>query len=45
MNMEYTIYKKLAERVSLNRCVDPSFIKFKATLKEWFPEELNTDLS
>lgn len=32
-----SIYYKLAQRVSLNRCVDQSFHKFKATLQAWFP--------
>ena len=33
------LYFQLATRVSVNRCVDPSFSKFKAILKNWFSEE------
>ena len=32
-----SIYRKLAEKVSLDRCADSAFIDFKSTLKKWFP--------
>lgn len=32
-----SIYGQIAQRVSVRRCEDPSFIKFKATLQSWFP--------
>lgn len=32
-----SIYKELAESVSLNKCTDPAFGKFKSTLQKWFP--------
>jgi hypothetical protein len=32
------LYFQLATKVSVNRCVDPSFSKFKAILKNWFSE-------
>lgn len=32
-----SIYKDLAEAVNLEGCVDPAFIKLKATLQSWFP--------
>ena len=31
-------YLKLAQKVSLERCIDPSFVKLKSTLQEWFPD-------
>jgi hypothetical protein len=31
------IFRRLAETVSLHRCVDDAFTKFKATLLNWFP--------
>lgn len=30
------LYFQLAEKVSLNRCVDPAFLKLKNTLQQWF---------
>lgn len=33
-----SIYHKLATAVSFSRCQDPAFLKFKTTLKDWFPE-------
>lgn len=30
------LYRQLAETVSLERCVDPSFAKLKSTLQRWF---------
>ncbi len=30
------LYFQLAEKVSLNRCVDPAFLKLKAILQQWF---------
>lgn len=32
------LYQSLAERVSLTRCQDRAFLKFKQTMKEWFGE-------
>ena len=31
-----SIYQELAEKVSLARCVDPAFLKFRAVLAQWF---------
>jgi len=31
-----SIFKDLAERVGIDRCVDPAFAKFKDTLRQWF---------
>ena len=31
------LYQAMACKVSLDRCVDPGFIKFKTTLQGWFP--------
>lgn len=31
-----SIYLKLAQKVSLERCIDPSFVKLKIILQEWF---------
>ncbi len=31
------IYRKIAESVKFDDCVDPSFAKFKNTLQKWFP--------
>lgn len=30
------IFLQLAERVSVDRCTDPTFLKFKTTLRQWF---------
>jgi hypothetical protein len=30
------IYHQLAQRVGLNRCTDPAFLKLKGLLREWF---------
>ncbi len=30
------IFLQLAQRVSVNRCTDPAFLKLKTTLKQWF---------
>jgi hypothetical protein len=30
------LYLKLATQVSLDRCVDPAFLKLKSVLKQWF---------
>ena len=30
------IFFELAKRVSVNRCTDPAFLKFKAKLQQWF---------
>lgn len=32
-----SLYQQIAERVSLRRCEDESFLRFKDTLKNWFP--------
>lgn len=32
-----SLYVQLARQVSLERCVDPAFIKLKTTLQTWFP--------
>jgi hypothetical protein len=34
-----SLYQQIAQKVSLDRCVDPSFIKLKTTLQKWFPAE------
>lgn len=33
------LYKQLAEKVSLKKCTDPAFDKFKTVMQTWFPEE------
>ena len=30
------IFRELAERVSVNRCIDPAFLKLKERLQKWF---------
>ena len=32
------LYRQLAQQVSLTRCTDASFLKFKVTLQKWFAE-------
>lgn len=32
-----SLYQQIAERVSLSRCQDPSFLEFKDILRQWFP--------
>jgi hypothetical protein len=32
-----SVYKKLGERVGLNRCADPAFHEFVGILRKWFP--------
>jgi hypothetical protein len=34
------IFFQLAQRVSVNRCTDPAFLKFKATVQRWFGSAL-----
>lgn len=34
-----SIYLNVAQRVSLDRCVDAAFNRLKQTLKQWFPAE------
>jgi len=34
-----SIYAELAETVGLKNCVDPTFVKFRQTLQEWFRTE------
>lgn len=33
------VFAALAARVSLSRCVDPSFVRFKELLKGWFSDD------
>ena len=33
------VYSELASQVSLERCIDPSFGKFRTVLQTWFPPE------
>lgn len=33
-----SLYFELAHRVSVRRCTDPAFAKFRTTLKTWFPK-------
>ena len=33
------VYRRLAERVTLQRCSDPAFVKLKSTLQRWFPAD------
>lgn len=37
-----SLYRELAQVVSLNRCVDQGFLKLKTTLRTWFAEEVNS---
>lgn len=37
-----SLYRNLAERVSLSRCDDPAFLELKAVLQEWFRNEAST---
>jgi len=37
-----SIYRRLAEHVSLQRCGDPAFHKFRDALRGWFPPERET---
>ena len=32
-----SLYQQIAERVSLSRCEEPSFLEFKDILRQWFP--------
>jgi hypothetical protein len=32
-----SLFSQLAERVSLERCTDPAFLKLKSLLRAWFP--------
>lgn len=32
------IFRQLAEKVGLERCQDPAFLKLKQTLQNWFPD-------
>jgi hypothetical protein len=34
-----SLYQKLAQKVSFERCTDPSFLKFKTTLQQWFADQ------
>ena len=34
-----SLYRRLAEKVSLKRCTDPAFDTFKGILRGWFPQE------
>ena len=31
-----SVFEDLAAKVSINRCVDPAFDKFRSTLQQWF---------
>lgn len=31
------LYEKITSRISLQRCVDPAFLRLRATLQGWFP--------
>lgn len=33
-----SIYAELAEKVSLQHCSEPSFVKFRSVLQKWFPK-------
>jgi len=33
------LFQEVAERVSLNRCTDPAFLKLLSVLRQWFPAE------
>ena len=37
------IFFELAQRVSVNRCIDPAFLKFKNVLRQWFPKASTAD--
>jgi hypothetical protein len=32
-----SLFAALAARAGLSRCIDPTFLKLKATLQRWFP--------
>lgn len=32
------IYRELADKVGLERCIDPAFLRLKDTLQQWFPQ-------
>jgi hypothetical protein len=32
-----SVFRELAEKVSVHRCTDPAFQKLRDTLREWFP--------
>jgi hypothetical protein len=34
-----SIFRELAEKVSVQRCTDPAFEKLRDTLRQWFPAE------
>lgn len=36
-----TIYGQLAEKVSLEQCIDPAFLKLKTTLQAWFTTQID----
>ena len=36
-----SLYRQLAEKVSLGRCEDPAFLKLRSTLRRWFPASEN----
>lgn len=39
------LYRRIAETVALDRCVDPAFNEFKSTLRRWFPRPEAPDAS
>ena len=34
------LYFEVASQVNVNSCIDPAFLKLKATLQNWFPAEI-----
>lgn len=32
-----SLYREVAERTSLQRCIDPAFVRLRATMSHWFP--------
>ena len=37
-----SLYRRLAERVSVQRCTDRAFQEFRSTLQRWFPPQRST---
>lgn len=40
-----SLYHQLARQVGLERCIDPAFLKLKATLQTWFPIDNHAERS
>jgi hypothetical protein len=36
-----SVYSQIASKVSFKNCVDPSFLKLKLTLQQWFSQSMN----